>query len=146
MSIIKWNTNNLFPNLDEFWGDFLNRDYYSKGFDLGTKIPAVNTSETEKGYQLEVAIPGFKKEDLTIHLDNNILTISSEHKEEHEEKEGKKITRKEFNYTSFQRSFELPEHVNKEEINASYVDGILKLHLPKVAITKVDNKKQISIN
>jgi HSP20 family protein len=63
MSLIKWKSNELFPNLDSLWDYSFNRDFYSKGMQLGTTIPAVNTMETETSYQLELAIPGLKKED-----------------------------------------------------------------------------------
>ena len=112
---------------------------------LGTTIPAVNTMETETSYQLELAIPGLKKEDFKIDLDHNILTISSEKKVEKEEKEGEKVTRREFSYSSFQRSFQLPDNVKKEDISAEYIDGLLKLTLPKLESPKLESRKQIDI-
>lgn len=145
MSIIKWNSNELLPKFDSIWDDFFNRDFYTKGLDIGTTIPAVNTVETEKAFNLEVAIPGLKKEDFKIDLNNHILTISSEKKEEKEEKDGKKITRREYSYSSFQRSFQLPDNVKKESITAEYTDGILKLTLPKKELTNISTKKQIEI-
>lgn len=145
MSLIKWNSNDLFPSIESIWDNFFNRDFFSKGLDLGTKVPAINTKETDDSFQVEVAVPGMKKEDFKIDLDNNILTISSEKKEEKEEKDGKKITRREFSYSSFQRSFQLPDNVKEEEISAEYTDGLLKLSIPKTESKKVENKKQIEI-
>jgi len=145
MSLIKWNSNDLFPSIDSIWDNFFNRDFLSKGLDLGTKVPAVNTKETDGSFQIEVAVPGMKKEDFKIELDNNILTISSDKKEEKDEKDGEKISRREFSYFSFQRSFHLPNNVKEEEISAEYADGLLKLTIPKTETKKIENKKQIEI-
>jgi HSP20 family protein len=71
---------------------------------------------------VSLAAPGMKKEDFKIDVDGNMLTISSEKEETKEEKE-KKFTRKEYNYSSFSRSFTLPDEVNKEKIDAKYEDG-----------------------
>jgi len=145
MSLIKWKSDDLFPSIDSVWDNFFNKDFFSKGLDLGTKLPAVNTKETDDSFQVEVAVPGMKKEDFKIDLDNNILTISSEKKEEKEEKDGEKVTRREFSYSSFQRSFQLPDNVKEDEISAEYTDGLLKLSIPKTEPKKVENKKQIEV-
>jgi len=145
MSLIKWNSKDLFPSLDSIWDDFFNRDYLTKAFDLGTKVPAVNTKETDTAYELEVAVPGMKKEDFKISLDDRFLTISSEKKEEKEEKDGEKITRKEFSYSSFKRSFQLPDNVKQEDISANYENGLLKVVLPKTISDKKQNTKTIEI-
>jgi HSP20 family protein len=93
-------------------------------------LPAVNIKEDENSFQLEVAAPGFAKEDFKINYDHEQLTISSERKEEHVQEE--KITRREFSYQSFRRSFYLPEDmIDVEGISAHYKDGILLVVLPK---------------
>ncbi len=107
-------------------------------------IPAVNITENKNEYKVSVAAPGLKKEDFKIDVDGTMLTISSEKEEEKEEKEGKS-TRKEYNYSSFTRSFTLPEDVNKEAIDASYTDGVLKLLLPKKEEVKKSPAKQIAV-
>lgn len=140
MSLIKWKESNLFPAFNSLWDNF-----FQKGLELGTSIPAMNTSETEKEYQVEIAVPGLKKDDFKINLEHNILSISSETKTETEEKDGEKVTKREFNYSSFQRSFSLPENVDKDQISAEYINGILKLHIPKTSPTQVEKKKQIEI-
>ena len=145
MSLIKWNESSLFPASDSLWDDFLNRDFFRKGLELGTSIPAVNTKETVDSYVMEVAIPGMKKEDFKIDINDNILTISSEKKEEKEEKDGEKITRREFSYSSFKRSFQLPVNIKKDDISAEYSDGLLKLALPKIEPKQLESKKQIEI-
>ena len=145
MSLIKWKDNSLFPTFNPLWDDVFNRDFFSKSLELGTSIPAVNTKETDESYHMEVAIPGMKKEDFNIDLNDNILTISSEKKEEKEEKDGEKITRREFSYSSFKRSFQLPENIKKNDISAEYSDGLLKLALPKTEPKQVESRKQIEI-
>ena len=117
-------------DLFETGGQFLNRTL---------KLPAVNINETKDDFTISFAIPGMKKEDFTIDLDGNMLTVSSEKEESREEKE-KRYTRKEFNYSSFSRSFTLPDEVSKDKIQASYTDGVLELMLPK----KEEAKKAIS--
>jgi HSP20 family protein len=94
-------------------------------------LPAVNINETKDEFKIEVAAPGLKKEDFKINLDNNVLTISSE-KEESKEENDENIRRREFSYSSFMRSFQLPEQeVDSEKIQAKYENGILKIELPK---------------
>lgn len=93
-------------------------------------MPAVNIVENKEDYMVSLAVPGMKKEDFNIDVEGNMLTISSEKEESKEEKEDK-YTRKEYNYSSFSRSFTLPDEVNKEKIEAKYEDGVLKLMLPK---------------
>lgn len=93
-------------------------------------VPAVNITESKDEYSLSIAVPGMKKEDFHISIDGSMLTISSEKEISKEEKE-EKYTRKEYNYSSFSRSFSLPEEVIKDNIQASYHDGVLKLVLPK---------------
>lgn len=107
-----------------------------------TAQPAVNVKEDETAFHIEVAVPGFKKEDFAINLLNNRLTISA--KQEQKEEKTEKFTRREFGYTAFERSFQLPKNVDVEQIQAAYTDGILKLDLPKVEV-KQPEPKQIAI-
>jgi len=79
-----------------------------------------------------MAAPGMTKDDFKVELNNNVLTISSEKKQEHEEKEGEKYSRKEFSYQSFQRSFQLSrEAVDADNLQAKYENGVLRLSIPK---------------
>jgi len=137
MSTIQRNRNFL-PFLSRFWDDddFFNRGIMNWGpsnfSDSNTTLPAVNIRETDDNYVVEMAAPGMKKEDFKIELDNNLLTISAEKTEEHEENGKEKYSRKEFSYQSFQRSFNLPkEVVDEEKIEAHYKDGVLHLIIPK---------------
>lgn len=99
------------------------------------QFPPVNIVEREVNYQLEIAAPGFEKADFNVSLDGNLLTISTEKKEEKNETTDKMI-RKEFSYRSFKRSFTLDEKIDMEHIVAKYENGILKLELPKKEIAK----------
>jgi len=110
-----------------FSNDVFNRDYS----ETNTTLPSVNIKETDDKFGVEVAVPGFEKEDFNIELDNNELTISSEKKEKHEDKEDERYTRREFSYQSFRRSFTLPDTVDGEKISAKYTNGVLHVDIPK---------------
>ena len=105
--------------------------------------PAVNVKEEDNAFQIEVAVPGLKKEDFKLSLHENRLTISAKQEGKTEEKT-EKYSRQEFNYTSFQRTFTLPKNVDGEKINASYTDGILYVGLPKKEESK-QAVKQIEV-
>lgn len=122
-------------------------EWFDKGGSLWGRaltIPAVNITETTNEYQVSLAAPGMKKDDFKIDVDGNMLTISSE-KEENREEKDKKFTRKEYSYSSFSRSFTLPDEVNKEKIEAKYEDGLLKLSLPRKEEAKKPAAKQIAV-
>lgn len=146
-SLIKRTEN--FPFMGSFFDDFFSKDLFdwnAKNFSTdGTTLPSVNVKETEKEFFVELAAPGMKKDDFKIELDNHILSISSEKKEEHEEKKEGKFTRREFNYRSFVRSFSLPDSAVSENIDASYNDGVLKIHIPKKETVKIPPKKAILV-
>lgn len=128
--LIKTNFEPLFKNFFDVENDF--------SFAKNEK-PAVNISENEKSYELEFAVPGFQKEDLKVKVENSQLLVSAEQKQESENTEDKKYTRREFSYKSFSRSFYIPEKVNSEAIEAKYENGILYLSLPK-AVESQDSK------
>lgn len=93
-------------------------------------MPSVNIAETDTEYQVAMAVPGLSKDDLHIDIDGNLLSISAE-KEETAEDKDKNFTRREYSFTSFSRSFTLPEDVNKDSIDAVYKDGILQVNIPR---------------
>lgn len=107
-------------------------------------MPSVNIVENKDNYEVSLAAPGMKKDDFKIDIDSNTLTISAEKEEKKEEKE-ERYTRKEFNYTSFSRSFSLPDWVNKDKIDASYENGLLKLILPKTEEAKRIASRHITV-
>jgi len=104
----------------------------------------VNVKETEKSYQLEVVAPGFEKSDFKVNLDQNILTISGEKKNETKNETDKQI-RREYSYRSFKRSFTLDEKIDATNINANYVNGVLTLNLPKKEAVKA-SATEITVN
>ena len=113
--------------------DFFNDEFFrpvAKPAVWNSTMPAVNIRETDKSYDLEIAAPGFKKENFNIEVEDDRLVISSEIKENQEENKDQ-FRRREFKYASFKRSFYLPETVDQDQINASYEDGILNITLPK---------------
>ncbi|MCE4565122.1 Hsp20/alpha crystallin family protein [Maribellus sp. CM-23] len=133
--------------LDKFFEGNL-MDWNSRNF-AGTDstLPAVNVVENKDEFQIDVAAPGMDKKDFKLNYDNGRLTISSEKKDEKEEKEGKVVTRREFSYQSFQRSFTVPENViNAEKISANYDNGILHVILPKREEVKPKPAREIKIS
>ena len=142
-------TNSYYPTFGNFFDNFFGNDLMdwsnSNFSNTNTTLPAVNVKENEDSYEIEVAAPGMEKKDFKINLDNDLLTISSERKEEKKEKKGK-YSRQEFSYQSFQRSFTVPfDVVNGNEIKAKYNDGILTIHLPKKEEAKPKPPKEIKI-
>jgi HSP20 family protein len=123
--------NEWFDNENNFWG-------------RQARIPSVNITENKDEYNVSLAVPGMKKDDFKIDVEGNILTISCEKDETKEEKE-KRYTRREYSYSSFSRSFTLPDEVNREKIDARYEDGLLKLSLPRKEEAKKFIAKQIAI-
>jgi HSP20 family protein len=121
-------------------------EWFDKGAFPGRmmNLPAVNITEHKDEYQVSLAAPGLKKDDFRIDVDGNMLTISCE-KEENKEEKDKKFTRKEYNYSSFSRTFTLPEEINKEKIEAKYEEGVLKLNLPRKEEAKKPSAKQIAV-
>jgi len=142
MNIIKRNT--FMPSFD----DFFTRDLFDwNGWTTETgSLPRVNIRETDEDFLVEMAAPGMKKDDFIVELDNDILTITSETKNEISDKEGDNFTRKEFSYASFKRSFNLPNTIEADKIKAKYVDGILSLQIPKKEEAKKKPIKTISIS
>lgn len=112
---------------------------------LRNPSPAVNIKETELGFELEMAAPGFQKEDFQIDLDNNVLTISSRREQKTEQtSKDEKYHRREFYLSEFSRSFSLPEQADVEHINAAYNHGVLKLNIPLKQVT-ANKKKEIIV-
>lgn len=139
-------SDNYFPSIfDRFLNSDL-MDWNNSNFSrTNTSLPAVNVKETENEFTIEVAAPGMTKKDFNISFHNNVLTISSEKKEEKEDK-GDNYTRREFAYQSFQRSFTVADNaVDSDKITAKYNDGILFIHLPKREEVKPKPLKEIKI-
>ena len=138
MGLVRFNPNLANRVFDEFFNNVPARTNFS-----GT-LPAVNVKETEDDYAIELAVPGLKKEDFKIEVNEGVLTIAAERKTENEEKkEG--YTRREFSFTNFTRRFTLPETADEKSISASYTDGILALNLPKKEEAKPQPARLIEI-
>lgn len=151
MTLVK-RKNELFPRIPSFFDDFMGRDlsdWLTNSFPYrGTSMPAANIKETDKEYIVELAAPGMDKKDFNIELENDLLTISTEKKDEMEEKdENGNYFRKEFSYQSFERSFRVPgDVVNVEKIQANYKDGVLNIKLPKLEEKAIKASRQIKIS
>jgi HSP20 family protein len=139
-------TENFLPSLfDRFFRNDLTDWNLSNFSSADTSLPAVNVKETDDDYIIEVAAPGMNKKDFKVNLQNNVLTISSEKKEEKDESEDN-YTRREFCYQSFQRSFTVPgSDVDSDKINATYNNGILSIKLPKREEIKPKPAREIKI-
>lgn len=138
------------PYLPSFWDNILSRDLTDWGLSnfssTDTTLPALNVKENEDAFEIEVAAPGMSKGDFRINLENNLLTISSEKKDEKKDEVKGQYTRKEFSYQSFQRSFTVPETlVDGDHIAARYCDGILCITLPKREEVKPKPAREITI-
>ncbi len=131
MTLIKWRGANdaLQSNFSNWIEDFFTENNLPKWPGFFGK-PAVNIRETDNSFVLELAAPGYKKDDFNVNVENDLLTISTEQENKVEENE-KGYTRKEFSYSSFSRSFTLPESVNADNIKGVYSNGILTVELPK---------------
>ncbi|PTX22566.1 heat shock protein Hsp20 [Pontibacter mucosus] len=120
----------LFSDVDRFF----DTDFWGipsrVGPQMMANMPATNIRENEKDFSIELAVPGMKKEDFNIDVHNNMLTISCEREEDNKEEE-ENFMRREYNYSSFSRSFRLPETVKEQDIKASYKDGVLHVMVPK---------------
>ena len=132
MKLVKYNPLATASSLDNLFNDFFNRNLGDVlGGDDALSTPAVNIIETDSGYRLEVAAPGLEKEDFSINLDKDLLTISASKEQKSEGQQDGKIVRREFSFSSFKRTFTIPENVNSEAIAASYDKGVLFITLPK---------------
>ncbi|TXE09752.1 Hsp20/alpha crystallin family protein [Seonamhaeicola algicola] len=132
------------------WSNWIDRMFTSdlpsimmSNFNTGITLPKVNIKETADAFYVDMAVPGMKKEDFSIDLDNQVLSIASEtNKAEVEES----YIRQEFGYASFKRTFSLPEYIEESKIKATYNDGILSVHLPKKEEAKQKPPRTITIS
>jgi HSP20 family protein len=107
--------------------------------------PSVNVAETDREYLVEVFAPGFKKNDFSVDVEDDMLHIRAESKQE-EKDEKKNYTRKEYHYQSFTRSFRLPENTMDDQVAARYEDGVLKITIPKTQAESEKPAKHISVD
>lgn len=139
---VRRHTDNM-PYFSELFHDFF--DNMLSNDSRKNAAPAVNISENDNNFKLEVAAPGLSKGDLKISVDKDVLSVSAERKNETNEK-NERYTRKEFSYVSFNRSFNLPEFVDSENITATYENGIMKVILPKKEEAKPKPSREIKVS
>lgn len=133
-------TNDWMPNV---FNDFFDTDFMPK---INATAPAINVIETEKDYKVELAAPGMKKDDFTVHINNEgNLSIKMENKKENEQKEKGRYLRREFSYSKYEQTLILPDDVEKDKISAKVTDGVLTITLPKTEVKVVDPTRQIMI-
>ncbi|MDC6466537.1 Hsp20/alpha crystallin family protein [Flavobacteriaceae bacterium] len=125
MRIVKYNNNKVLPSL---MNQFFNDDLRMNVINNNHSVPSVNSIENDNSFEIDLAVPGMKKDDFTIQLNDKVLVISSENTNS---VENNSMSLNEFNYSSFQRSFIVPETVELDKIKANYKNGILKVKLPK---------------
>lgn len=131
MNLIKYNpfdTRSLRPFVDDFFNRGLTNFI---GRDSDWNLPSVNVIEDKDNYRIEVAAPGLEKGDFEVKVENGLLLISAGREHTDEVKEEGKYLRREFNYVSFSRSFQLPEGLRPDDIKAAYENGVLLVTLPK---------------
>lgn len=146
-TLSKNNSNTNIPSLSNWFDDIVNNEIpsiFKSNESLSFSLPKVNIKENAEAFTVELAVPGFKKSDFKLDLDNDVLSISTETKDEKEHKE-ENYTRREFGYSSFKRTFTLPDSVDDEAINASYKDGVLSILLPKKEEAKQKPVRSIKI-
>jgi len=142
MTLVKVN-NPIAKSFDGLVNDFFNDFPATFGKTIRQDVfgfPPVNIHENADNYELQIAAPGLEKSDFNLNLDKNMLTISTEKKEESKE-ENSKFIRKEFSYKAFKRSFTIDEKIDAANISAKYENGILKVALPKKEELKVAPKE-----
>ena len=131
MTLVKFrkdNGNALMPGVNDIFESIFNDTFFSDR--MVTRVPAVNISESNDFYHIELAAPGLKKQDFKISVNDNNLHISVEQQVEQHNNE-RKYNKREYSYSSFVRSFTLPEQADQAKIEAAYEDGILKIDIAK---------------
>src|ERR1700754_3061873 len=131
MTLVKFNNkanNTLMPGFNDVFESIFNDTFFNDR--MITRVPAVNISESGNSYHVELAAPGLKKEDFKLNLERNQLTISVEQQSEQNDSQ-KSYNKREYSYSSFVRSFTLPDSADHSQIDASYTDGILRIDIAK---------------
>ena len=136
--------------LPALWEDFFNEPFFSafpafsvQGSGVSV-IPDVNVIENHEDFRIELAAPGLERKDFKVEVQDGVLSVSAE-KEEEKKEEDKNFRRREFSFSSFSRSFVLPDNLMADRIDAKYENGILKLTLPKQEVKAAAPAKQIKV-
>jgi HSP20 family protein len=136
----------MFPSVSDFFGrNFFSPRLFNEDLLEGTvNTPLANITETDTAYNVELSAPGLKSDDFKIDFEDGMLTISSE-KEDEKTDEKKNYKRREYSYSSFSRSFGLPENILEDKIQAKYQNGVLNVTVPKKETTPSKPKKEIKV-
>ncbi|MFD1256308.1 Hsp20/alpha crystallin family protein [Mucilaginibacter terrae] len=142
MSMVKWNTeknnNALVPGFNDILENLFNDSFVADR--MVSRVPAVNISETPEAYHIELAAPGLKKQDFKLSTERNLLTVSVEQRAENTETQ-KRYNKREFSYSSFVRSFTLPDTADDSRIEAVYNDGVLQIDVAKKEEAKMVSRQ-----
>ena len=144
MTLLKTKENSV-PSV---FSDFFNADFWNEDFfnaPVTRWIPATNIRETKDAFNVEIAVPGMKKDDFKVEVDDDMLRIEAKHEEETKE-DNERFMRREFRTASFSRAFRLPQTVRTESVDAKYENGILKIVLPKKEEAKQLGSKEDKIS
>jgi len=144
MDLVRWNPLREALSLQDqmsrlFGGSLVRRDDAGQGF----WNPAVDLFEDPDKLVVKAELPGIDKKDISVDLQNGMLTIKGERREESEDKDDRNFYRREMSYGSFVRSFSLPQEVEVDKVKAEYVNGVLTVEIPKPEARK---PKQIKVN
>jgi len=145
MTLVKFNNNrnqSLLPGFNDVFDSIFNDTFFNDR--MVVRVPAANISESENNFHVELAAPGLKKEDFKLSLDRNVLNISVEQRGEDNNNNQRNYSKREYSYSSWVRSFTLPESANADNIEASYTDGVLKIDIAKREEAKLV-RRQIEI-
>ena len=146
MNITKFNAQSPSKNFSSLLDEIFNRSVSDfLGSEGVFNSPSANVIENKDSFVLDLAAPGLKKEDFKITVDNQKLTISAQKEQSSTEEKQGQWTRREFNFSSFQRSFSLPNTIDSDKIEAQYFNGVLSLHIPKKEEAKDKDPRMIEI-
>lgn len=145
MTLVKFNpektNSNLLPGFSDVFQNFFNDSFLNDR--MVTRVPAANISESSDHYHIELAAPGLKKDDFKLQLDDHVLSISVEQMQNDKQQE-RSYSKREYSYSSFVRSFTLPESADEQQIDARYEHGILMIDIAKKEEAK-SVRRQIEI-
>ncbi|MGD9843222.1 MAG: Hsp20/alpha crystallin family protein [Steroidobacteraceae bacterium] len=133
MNIMRWEPLREFDDLFNRYSRLANHGALRS--DNGEWTPTADISETDKEYLIKAVLPEVKRDDIKVTMDNGVITISGERKQEKEDKSESEIRVESF-YGTFSRSFSLPENIDANHIRAESKDGVLRIHVPKTTATK----------
>ena len=139
MNIVRWDPfrelEDMNVRLNRFFGQAPARTTDGEGLFFGDWTPAMDVEETDKEYLLKADLPAVKKDDVKVGIEDGVLTLEGERKQEKEEK-NKKLHRIERSYGKFVRRMTVPTDVDEGKVVADFKDGVLNVHLPKSATAK----------